>query len=89
VEKLREELSNELGFLVDDSPGHGTPVKSNGEYGFIVWSNNSPPHKLAVYARASHLWHVRIVKTEAPDENLMKARQLRKKKWDTQILRNK
>lgn len=78
VEKLREKLSNELGFLVDDSPVHGIPGKSNGEYGFIVWSNNSP-HKLAVYARASHLWHVRIVKTEAPDENLMKPRQLRKK----------
>lgn len=74
VEKLSEKFSKELGFVVDNSPINGIPGKSNGEYGFIVWSNHSP-HKLAVYARASHKWHVRIVKTEAPDKELMKPAQ--------------
>jgi len=75
VEKLSEKVSKELGFAVDNSPINGIPGVSNGEYGFIVGSDQSP-HKLAVYARASHKWHVRIVKTEAPDEELMQPAQL-------------
>jgi len=75
VENLREKLSTELGYFVDTSPIHGIPATSNGEYGFIV-SSDSSPHRLAVYARASHKWNVRVVETESPDENLMEPRQL-------------
>jgi very-short-patch-repair endonuclease len=77
VENLRERFSKEFGFLLDSSPIKGIPSQSNGEYGFIVWSNNSP-HKLAVYARATYLWHVRIVETDSPDEKFMKPAHLRK-----------
>ena len=75
VESLREKLSKELGFFVDHGAINGIPGKSNGEYGFIVKSNSSP-HTLAVYARASHKWHVRIVKTEAPNKHLMEPAQI-------------
>jgi len=42
-------------------------------------SSDSSPHRLAVYARASHKWNVRVVETESPDENFMQPRQLG---WD-------
>lgn len=74
VENLKEKFSKELGFLVDNSPVDGIPGRSNGEYGFIVSSNVSP-HKLAIYARASHKWHVRIVKTDSPNEQQMQVGQ--------------
>ena len=78
VENLREKLSKEFRFSVESSSIKGIPSKSNGEYGFIVWSNNSP-NKLAVYARASRKWHVRIVDTDFPDEKLMEPAQLNEK----------
>ena len=78
VENLREKLFKELGLLVDSKPIKNIPNKANGEYGFIVRSNSSP-HTLAVYARASHKWHVRIVETDAPDERLIVPAQINEK----------
>ena len=74
VENLRDKLSTEYDFLVDNKPINGIPGRSNGEYGFIVYSQNSP-HKLAVYARATHKWHVRIVETDSPNFKMMKPEQ--------------